>query len=148
MDGSAIGEKIDIESVTDATQWARHLENHARRVYSLALNPQIHSARSLAQKIKQGKIVDGARLRDIYRHQWSNLKTRAAVDMAIAVLIECNWVQVEEVKPAAGAPLEVLRLNPDLQISEAQSEVDKTDTIFAKTSVSSVKRVFGYGANS
>lgn len=132
-----IGKAINKESLEAAIKWARHLENHARRVYSLALNPQIHAARSLAQKIKQGKIADGIRLRDIYRHQWTNLKTRASVDMAVAVLIECGWVAIEDLRLDIGAPSEIMRLNPSL------IQLDKTDISHGFTSVSFVNQQMG-----
>lgn len=145
IDDPSVGEAIDAESLIAAMEWARHLETHARRVYSLALNPQIHAAKSFAQKIKQGKIADGMRLRDIYRHQWSHLKTRASVDMALAVLIECGWVVVEEIRLETGAPCEVTRLNPLLiQIStEPTKQLDRTDTTYPDTSVSFVNRHLG-----
>ncbi|MBI2603500.1 MAG: DUF3987 domain-containing protein [Deltaproteobacteria bacterium] len=154
VDDPSIGEQIDAQSLAVAIEWSRHLETHARRVYSLALNPQIHAARSLAQKIKQGKITDGARLRDIYRHQWSDLRTRAAVDMAVAVLIEGNWVLVEEIRPTTGAPFEVLRLNPSLQgvsrvhqpNESSENELDGTDRSQVDISGSSVNRVLGLEA--
>lgn len=139
---------IDKECIENAIEWARHLELHARRVYALALNPQIHAARSLALKIKQGKVRDGMRVRDIYRHQWSHLKTRSNVDTAVAVLIECSWVIIEEIRPITGAPYEVLKINPKLLKAneEPKESLDRTDRTLAGTSVSSVKRVFEVGA--
>jgi hypothetical protein len=142
LEEPSLGESIDTESLTAAIEWARHLEMHARRVYSLALNPQIHAARALAQKIKQGKVEDGCKLRDIYRHQWTHLQSRAQVDMATAVLIQCNWVLVEEIRPASGAPCEVLRLNPALR-NMPEMSVDRTD---ANISGSSVNLHFGLEA--
>ncbi len=135
VDKQNVDEAIDSESLIAAIKWARHLETHARRVYSLALNPQIHSARALAQRIKQGNIIDGARLRDIYRHQWSHLKNRASVDMAVAVLTDCGWVLVEEIRPATGAPYDVVRLNPSLT-QGLQKQLDRTDKTPADTPVS------------
>jgi len=148
IDNSSCSDKIDVECLSAAIKWARHLEIHARRVYSPALNPQIHAARAIAQKIKDGKITDGARLRDIYRHQWSDLKTRASVDMAMAILIECHWAIIEEIRPATGAPFEVLRLNPALiQANESlKKPLDRTDNMAAGNSVSFVNLGSGYEA--
>lgn len=148
VDNASTNDTIDIESLSAAIKWARHLEIHARRVYSLALNPQIHAARALAQKIKNGNIPDGACLRDIYRHQWSHLKTRASVDMAVAILMDCHWVIVEEIRQTTGAPSEVLRLNPSLlHINQmAKKQLDRTDKTLANTSVSSVNLDLGHGA--
>lgn len=142
LEEARLGERIDRGSLEAAIEWARHLEMHARRVYSLALNPQIHAARSLAQKIKQGKVEDGCKLRDIYRHQWTHLKSRAQVDMATAILIQCNWLVVEEIRQASGAPCDVLRLNPALQ-NMSEMSVDRTDT---NSSGSSVNLHFGLEA--
>lgn len=128
--------KIDVESTSLAIAWTRILEAHARRVYSLALKPQIHSARALAQKIMQGKVFDGMRLREIYRHQWSNIKNRTQVDTAIAVLIECGWATVEEMRPACGAPYEVLKLRPELIAKGGKNTFATTDRIASRGSVS------------
>lgn len=113
VDGRTLEEAVPRHSVKRAIGWAEFLEAHASKIYSAAVQPEIHAAHALAEKIKRGKVKDGSSVRDIYRHHWSLLDTSLKVDAALAVLEEGHWVRVIEV-PTGGAPKEIVRINPAL----------------------------------
>jgi len=96
-----------------AAGWCEYLEHHARKIYSEELQPGAAGAHVLANKIKQGAVQDGDRVRDIYRHHWSELKKPESVCAAISVLNEAGWVRVENIQ-TDGRNAEVIRLHPEL----------------------------------
>jgi predicted transcriptional regulator len=55
-------------------------------------------------------------VREIYRKQWSGLKTHESVVEALAILAHHGWVRVAKVNPAGrGRPTEVLQVHPELR---------------------------------
>ena len=64
-------EEILLHSVQQAAGWCDYLETHARRIYGLATNMAVQSARRLLEKIKAGVITDGFNARDVYRQDWA-----------------------------------------------------------------------------
>ncbi len=113
VEGRTLENSVPRYSVKRAIGWAEFLEAHAAKIYSAAVQPEIHAAHALGEKLKRGKIKDGSSVREIYRHHWSLLDTSLKVDSALAVLEEANWVKVVEV-PTGGAPKEIVRINPSL----------------------------------
>ena len=51
--------EISLHSVQQAAEWCSYLETHARRIYGLAANIAVQSARRLLEKIKDGSLEDG-----------------------------------------------------------------------------------------
>ena len=84
---------ISLECVEQAAGWCAYLEGHARRIYSMALNTSHQAARNLARKIEAGELKGQFDMREIYRKQWSFLKTKEEVELACDVLEESGWIK-------------------------------------------------------
>ena len=109
------GTRIPVTTFRLALEWADFLEAHARRVYSISTNYELHGATALAKKLKAGKLTDGFTHRDIYRHNWSKLQDLEAVRAACDELELSGWIRrVNAAGPArAGRPrAAIYEINP------------------------------------
>ena len=97
-----------------AAEWCEFLERHAHKIYEVELDRGKAAARSLATKINANAIIDGLTVRDIYRHQWSGLKTDEVVIDGLQVLADLGWVRTQSVA-TGGRASQVIRLHPTLQ---------------------------------
>lgn len=93
---------VQADTALRAAAWCEYLAGHARRVYGLLDVARVDAAKSLAQKIAAGKLDDGFTVADVVRKDWSRLKSRREVEVALAVLEEAGHVVA--VEPADGAP--------------------------------------------
>ena len=100
-----------------AAAWCDYLEQHARKVYASELRPDLDSASTLADKIRNGSVQDGAAVREIYRHEWDGLATYTNVEQALKVLESYNWVRFETrvSGSSGGRPSSIIRLHPSLR---------------------------------
>lgn len=96
-----------------ALNWCDFLEAHARRIYDVELGRGKAAARALAAKIEAGAIIDSQTVREIYRNQWSGLRTDEVVIDGLKVLAELGWVRLESVSQG-GRASQVVRINPGL----------------------------------
>lgn len=110
--GTSVG-SVGLESARMAAVWCDFLEGHAKKVYAITTNFEIFSAEAILKKIKDKKIRDGMKIRDIHRNNWSMLTTSDAVYGGMAVLESCGMVKVE-IAYGEGAPTRLIRLHPDL----------------------------------
>lgn len=106
---------VSVDAAHLAADWCEFLEQHARKVYAPELNGEVLAAHVLAEKIKQGQILDGQSLRDIYRRGWTELRTAEQVAGALAVLCQANWARVELLENDGARPSEIIRLHPSLR---------------------------------
>ena len=114
--GSSSGGSISKISAMRAAGWCEYLESHALRVYSPLMDTPERRAELLLHKILTKEIKPGARVREIYRKQWSGLKTYESVAEALAILSHHGWVRITKVNPAGrGRPTEVLQVHPELR---------------------------------
>ena len=111
--GEKTPNEVPLEPTKLAIAWCKWLRKHAEKTYSSELNPGVEGAHTIVAKIKNGTIKDGQTVRDIYQHHWRGLKTYPQVLKAVLVLIEANWVHIEEQK-TGGRPTEIIRLHPEL----------------------------------
>jgi hypothetical protein len=103
-------------SAMRAAAWCDYLESHATRIYSPTLDVATVAAKSLLDRIDLGDVEHGAKVREIYRNQWSSLTTPEEVAAAIDVLVEHGWTRRATVKPKGGGrPSEVLHVHPELR---------------------------------
>ena len=102
---------IQDDALARAIHWGEILESHARRIYSCGIDPGIAHARALARRIISGEVIDGFTERDVYRNHWSMLSDRHQVQLAVAELIELDWLRAET-KATRGRPKVVYRINP------------------------------------
>jgi hypothetical protein len=114
--GSSSGGSISKISAMQAAGWCEYLESHALRVYSPLMDTPERRAELLLHKILTKEIKPGAKVREIYRKQWSGLKTYESVAEALAILSHHGWVRITKVNPAGrGRPTEVLQVHPELR---------------------------------
>ena len=91
---------VTLSALEKAAKWVIYLGAHAKRVYSVATNGAAHSAKALAEKIKNGQLQDGFSAREVHRKQWSYLTTLHDVREAIEWLADAEWLK--EVDNRAG----------------------------------------------
>lgn len=114
--GSSSGGSISKISAMRAAGWCEYLESHALRVYSPLMDTPERRAELLLHKILTKEIKPGAKVREIYRKQWSGLKTYESVAEALTILSHHGWVRITKVNPAGrGRPTEVLQVHPELR---------------------------------
>ena len=83
----------------------RYLVYHARRVYSCVVSPQMSAMRSLADKIKAGKLQGTFSIGDVTRKRWSDLKGEKFVRNACEGLVSAGWLRrVELTSTGPGRP--------------------------------------------
>jgi putative DNA primase/helicase len=99
------------DAVARAIAWGDLLETHARRIYAVGIEPGVVHARALAKKIVAGEVADGFTDRDIYRNHWSLLSDKHQVQLAVAELVDLDWLRVEN-QTTQGRPKVVHRINP------------------------------------
>lgn len=102
---------VGLSSVTKAAAWCEYLEAHARRCYGLLCDQGLRAARSLADKIKQGKLVDGFTARDVRRHEWRYLAEDKLIADALEWLEDNDWVRSQR-EPTVGRPTIRYLINP------------------------------------
>ncbi len=99
------------DAIARAILWGDLLESHARRIYSAGIDPGVVHARALARRIVADEVPDGFTERDIYRNHWSMLSDKHQVQLAVAELVELDWLRIET-QPTQGRPKVVHRINP------------------------------------
>jgi hypothetical protein len=95
-----------------AIKWCTFLEEHAGRVYAADISKNQHRAHALAKHLLGGDIADGETVRNVYRKQWTMLRTPEDVYGALSILEGLNWVRTET-QETGGRPRDVIRINPD-----------------------------------
>lgn len=94
--GKASG-PVTLECVERAACWCDYLESHARRIYDGALDSSCQAARNLARRIQDGELVSPFDLRDVYRKQWTLLKTKEEAEIACYLLSEAGWIREQQI---------------------------------------------------
>jgi len=115
-DGDTAG--VSEEAAVRAVTWCAYLESHAKRLYAHAENPGMERARALLDHIQGGDVKDGMPVRQLYRHQWSRLRTPEEVGDAIKTLEAFGWVRMQQSSGGLGRPSDVLRVHPSLVLAQ------------------------------
>ncbi len=110
VSSSAVG----FGSVKAAAAWCQFLEAHARKIYAAEMNADVSAAHALAAKIEAGAVEDGGSVRDLYRPQWSGLRTPEAVYEGLMVLQKLGWLRIEE-RETGARKADVVLLSPKLR---------------------------------
>jgi putative DNA primase/helicase len=108
------GGPVSLASAELAVRWCALLEAHARRIYSCVVEPDLESARVLAEKIKDGALPSPFQAREVYRHGWSGLDDPHAARRAVGILQDLGWVRSVEISQTGGAPREDIHIHPKL----------------------------------
>lgn len=84
---------VSPEAAALAIKWCEYLETHARRIYGLVEDTPMAAARALGEKLRDGVLINGFTLRDIYRNNWTSLTTKDQAKAACDVLIKKHWLR-------------------------------------------------------
>lgn len=123
IDGIQIGSvgPVSKRSAEMAIEWCEYLESHARRIYGLVLQSATMKAGMLCQKLKNFKDGDdwrikGFTLRDVQRKSWKSLTSNESVNDALDILIDSEWLVLEEIESTirGGRPSKRYWINPKI----------------------------------
>jgi putative DNA primase/helicase len=111
-----------------AADWCGFLEAHARKLYAAELHAAASAAHAIAAKIRAGAVFDCQSVRELYRAQWSGLRSPERVLAGLTELTDLGWVRLEFVL-TGGRPSQVVHLHPELVSRQASRTVgtDETD---------------------
>jgi hypothetical protein len=84
---------VGLAAVQRAIHWGEYLESHARRMYALAVNPDLAAGKALARRILAGSVPACFALRDLYRNGWSGLSDREDAERAVSLLLDLDWLR-------------------------------------------------------
>jgi len=115
---------VTVVPMRKALAWARYLESHARRIYSIVTDPATAAAKAFARRIMNGDIKDGFALRSFYRNAWAGLDKQSS-ELAAELLVELGWLKEVEI-PTGGRTKTVCRINPAILAKVRGKETDKT----------------------
>ncbi len=110
---------ISESAALQAGLWCANLEQHHRKIIALAKT--VTPSRELARKIEKGDVLDGMRVREIGRKEWSGLNSSAALNASFAELEDRNWLRIKT-EETEGRSAQVIRLNPGLKKSKKGGE--------------------------
>jgi putative DNA primase/helicase len=82
--------EVGIDATTMAIQWFDYLESHAQRLYSLADDRGINSAKLIVDR--RQKLPTKFTSRDVQRRHWSGLKDHQDVIDALETLVEHRYL--------------------------------------------------------
>lgn len=103
-----------------AAAWCDYLESHAKRIYGMAIEPDIENAKTILKKIRAGKLVkDGelinpVKVRDIQRKKWAGLTQSGPIKQALHKLEDYGWMRSEVHQGATGRTSLAFNLHPSL----------------------------------
>jgi hypothetical protein len=117
LDAASAGQQIHAPVKTMAAQSAialcKFFEAHARKLYSVELDPSALAAHALAKKLKSGALYDGMTVRDLQRADWSGLIDADAACKGLGLLEQLGWIRLER-RETGGRPSDVVQVNPAL----------------------------------
>ena len=102
---------VALEPTMQALTLAGYLEGHAVRAYGSIESANAATARSIWRKIVKGDLAEGFSERDVYRPNWSGLKDKTAVKAGLQLLVERDWLAIENVE-TGGRPTSHYVINP------------------------------------
>lgn len=102
---------VSVTATMQALAWSEYLESHARRVYASATTHEYTTAKAIIAKIKSGDLPHEFASRDVWRPGWSKLTDRKQVEEALSLLVEFDWLGMEQ-KETAGRNATIFKANP------------------------------------
>ncbi len=89
-----------------------YLEAHANRTYGSVAMPKVSAAHQILAKIREGKLSNPFRARDVKQAGWTGLD-KNTVPEALNLLVEHFWLEaVEPERPQGGHPTIDYYVNP------------------------------------
>lgn len=133
---------VGIDALERAIAWGDYLESHARRLYGAAASPELSGAHTIAKKIRERKLEDRFKLRDVYRPQWRGLSRPDEARRAVEILEDCEHVRSISETPNK-KPVTVYRINPRIFTDSPETPLTELTN---GSSVSSVSAIPGVSA--
>ena len=104
---------ITLDALALAITWGKFLRAHARRIYAGALQGAELATKSLADRIRAGKLPNPFKARDVLQKGWAGLTEREDVEPAIDHLLDAGWLREERVH-GTGRPTVRYWINPKI----------------------------------
>ena len=118
------GNEVSYDATLKATAWCHYLEEHARRIYGLAMDSTQQAAARLAKKIQAGELASCFSARDIYRKHWGYLDNKDSVKNACDELVDAGWLRKELNRVELGRPkLPTYVINPKVKVNKIVEEI-------------------------
>lgn len=112
---------VSLNCVEMAIKWCDYLESHARRIYGMVLHSSTFKASALAIKLKklnhnEAWRLDGITARDVHRKNWKGLTELNAVNEALELLVDYDWLNEQEIESTVrgGRPSKRYLINPKI----------------------------------
>lgn len=115
---------VSLDAAMKAAAWCELLAEHARRIYGIAIRPETTQARTILQKIKQGKLAGKFTAREIWRNQWTGLQSSEDCVKPLQILVDHGYLRPLSVSTTdkGGRPTTEYFVHPSLlDEQEAQS---------------------------
>jgi hypothetical protein len=87
-----------------------YLESHAKRAYASGPEAETAAAKVILLHIKRCDLKDGFTARDVLRPHWARLADRDAVQAALALLIDHQWLACQRIE-SGGRPTTTYTIN-------------------------------------
>ncbi len=106
---------ISEKALRSALAYSQYLESHARRIYSLAIDPRYECAVQLSVKLLNKQLTDGFSVRDVRRKEWHLLTDMESIQAACNELEELDWIlRVQEPKSHGKGAKTIYLINPKI----------------------------------
>jgi putative DNA primase/helicase len=102
---------VGLAALERALAWAKYLESHARRAYGSVTAFSSATAAAIVAKIRSGDLKSEFRSHEVWRPGWSKLSDREAVNAALNMLLDYDWLRVRVVQ-TGGRPAYIYMVNP------------------------------------
>ena len=111
-----LASSVSLAAARKAADWCGFLEQHAYRIYGMALNANSQIANIILKKIREGKLKNPFAVRDIYRKQWTGLQSPELCAKPLEMLVEFGWLQrfVQSPSVAGGRPTAYYYAHPSI----------------------------------
>lgn len=104
-DNFTLENRVNLTSAQRAFGFCRLLEGHARRIYGIALRPEIPRAKIILEKIYEGRLEERFAGRDVYNNGWGGMTKAADVEKPLKLLENYGYLRIEWIKPSVnGGP--------------------------------------------
>lgn len=84
---------VTLDAAQRSAVWCSFLEAHARRIYGLALNSEVRTAKLILEHIRKGDLPPEFTARDVYRKNWAGLSSAKDAADPLAILEDYNWIR-------------------------------------------------------
>ncbi len=91
---------VSAEAATRAIGWATYLMSHAQRLYGAAINAPLLGAQLILER--QQKLPEPFTAREVRQKDWTGLGSQDAVNNALAILVEHDFIVGYEVAGEKG----------------------------------------------